>query len=242
LKLAEARIEKILHRVDRDILPGQRQRRTIASSRSRHNLPAAEWATPRKAGGASIGHADAKGAMILRKDGGLAPDRQIWPMDEVWDLIANPETADAGLQILRDRCAETPFDPKPRFDLASAYDMLDRGAEAELTYEEVRALGFDRLSARDRSRWFVQYGSTLRLRGKLDASRAILLEGETAFPHDTAISAFRALTEMAGGCPEMAARVLLAAILRSDSAEVAYYRRALTHYVAALDEAIGALE
>jgi hypothetical protein len=157
-------------------------------------------------------------------------------MDEVWDLIANRETADAGLHILRGRCAESPLDPKPLLDLASAYDMLDREAEAELTYEEVRTRGIDRLPLIDRSRWFVQYGSTLRLRGKLDASRAVLLEGEAAFPHDTAISAFRALTEIAGGCPETAARVLLAAILRSDSAEVAYYRRALTHYVTELGE------
>jgi hypothetical protein len=115
--------------------------------------------------------------------------------------------------------------------------MLDRVAEAELTYEEVRKLGIDQLPAEDRSRRFVQYGSTLRLRGKLDTSRAVLMEGEAAFPRNIAIPAFRALTEITGGCPETAARVLLAAIVRSDRAEVAHHRRALAHYVAELDKA-----
>jgi hypothetical protein len=40
-------------------------------------------------------------------------------MGEVWDLIADPATADSALRILRDRCSERSLDPKPLFDLAS---------------------------------------------------------------------------------------------------------------------------
>jgi hypothetical protein len=122
-------------------------------------------------------------------------------MEDVWALIGDPATAEDGLRILGERTAERPFDPKAVFDRASAYDMLDREADAQLAYEQVRNLGLGGLAPEDRSRWYVQFGSTLRLRGKIDESRKVLAEGEAAFPEDMAIAAFRALTEIAAGSP-----------------------------------------
>lgn len=95
-------------------------------------------------------------------------------MQDIWALIANPNTADDGLRLLQERCAHKPNNPKPFFDLANAYDMLGREEDAEKAYEMVRALGLEGLSSQEREHWFVQFGSTLRLRGKLEASRDIL--------------------------------------------------------------------
>jgi hypothetical protein len=58
----------------------------------------------------------------------------------------------------------------------------------------------------------------------------VLAEGEAAFPEDTVIAAFRALTELAAGSPKKATRVLLDGVLRSSNPQVDFYRRALTHY------------
>jgi hypothetical protein len=45
------------------------------------------------------------------------------------------------------RLPSAPRGRHPLFELASAYDMLDREAEAELAYGEVRRLGIDQLLA-----------------------------------------------------------------------------------------------
>jgi hypothetical protein len=108
--------------------------------------------------------------------------------------------------------------------------MLDREADAELAYEQVRKLGLGGLTPQDRSRWYIQFGSTLRLRGKIDESRTVLAEGEAVFPEDMVIAAFRAFTEMAAGSPKKATRVLLDAVLRSSNPQVDFYRWALTNY------------
>jgi hypothetical protein len=178
---------------------------------------------------ASGNHAKGKERPLaaLRRIGGVHYDLA---MDDVWALINDPASTEAGLRILRARVAERPSDPKAAFDLASAYDMLDREADAELAYEQVRKLGLGDLTPHDRSRWYIQFGSTLRLCGKTDESRTVLAEGEAAFPEDTVIAAFRALTELAAGSPKKATRVLLDGVLRSSNPQVDFYRRALTHY------------
>ncbi len=158
-------------------------------------------------------------------------------MEDVLGPDRRPATADAALRRLRECCAHNPNDPRAFLDLANEYDMLDREEEAEQAYEKVRALGLDGLSPEDRAHWFIQFGSTLRLLGKLEASQAILQQGEEAFPANPAMPAFRALTALADNCPRQAALVLLEATLRLPHEEIARYRRALTNYVAELAEA-----
>ena len=81
-QLADGRIEKILDRVDLDIAPGQHPRqhfRQLIALRDRKRarrapriepvapqLAGRECDTPRKAGGASTGNADAGSVMMLR--------------------------------------------------------------------------------------------------------------------------------------------------------------------------------
>jgi thioredoxin-like negative regulator of GroEL len=158
-------------------------------------------------------------------------------MDDVWAMLREPSTEDDALNLLRERCAAHPTDPVVLFDLAGAYDMTDREAEAETAYAGVEALGLAGLSSEDQMRWFVQFGSTLRLLGKLNRSREVLLRGLEAFPESQAIAAFLALTEISDGRPSQAARGLLASLLRWGAADIDYYRGPLTRYVAELDDA-----
>lgn len=155
-------------------------------------------------------------------------------MEDVANLLSAPSTAEEALRLLKDRCASNPTDPRALFELANAYDFLDLEREAEEAYRGVERLGLEKLTAEDRARWYIQFGSTLRLLGRYDLSRQVLARGEKAFPDNQAISAFLALTELATGQPEQAARVLLTATLRSSNRDIEYYRQALTRYVEGL--------
>lgn len=150
------------------------------------------------------------------------------------ERLGDPATADAALAWFRARADAAPDDAQAWFDLAGAYDALDRESEAEAAYRKVRALGLERLRPEDRPRWHVQMGSTLRLLGRLEESREVLAEGLQVYPDNAALAAFAALTELAAGEPAAAAKLLMQALLASADPSIAHYHRALAAYAAEL--------
>jgi cyanophycin synthetase len=151
--------------------------------------------------------------------------------DRAFQMLSEPAHALAALQFLEDRTASNPEDAEALFDCAGAYDRLGREAEAVVLYESVRKLGLERLTTVDQARWHVQMGSTLRLLGRLEESRTVLVQGARAHPDHPALLAFLALTEMAADRPRAAIAALFTALLATDDAgSIERYRRALTAY------------
>jgi tetratricopeptide (TPR) repeat protein len=150
--------------------------------------------------------------------------------NRAFKLLSQPATAQEGLRILEAEADRLPDSAKALFDLASANDMLDREAEANVLYQRVRTIGLESLPPDDQPRWYVQAGSTLRLLGRFDQSRTVLSEGIGRFPDYSALHAFRALTDIADGQPLEAAVNLLDALLGFDESSLQYYGRALRAY------------
>ncbi len=143
-------------------------------------------------------------------------------------LLEDPATAAEGLARLEARVAAAPDNVRARFDLSGAYDALGRKAEAAPAYEQVLRLGLDQLPEADQARWHVQYGSTLRLLGRLAESRAVLEGGLMLFPEDGALPVFLAFTELAAGRPDAALAALLGGAAAPDPfGSRAHFRRAI---------------
>jgi tetratricopeptide (TPR) repeat protein len=159
------------------------------------------------------------------------PDRAV---QRAFSLLADSTRRGEGLQTLEVRAAEHPSDAQRLFELASAYDFIDREDDAARTYEQVRAVGLAMLAPEDEPRWHVQYGSTLRLLGRIDESRAILREGRERFPNDAAVATFAALTELFAGDAKPAISALFRALLATGDPTIAHYQRAIRNYAADL--------
>ncbi len=150
-------------------------------------------------------------------------------------LLDDPATQAEGLAWLEGRASALPDSVRAAFDLAGAYDTLGREAEAAPAYKRVLRLGLQNLTEADQARWHVQYGSTLRLIGRLEESRAVLTNGVMLFPQDAALPVFLAFTELASGHPEAALGALLAGAAAADPfGSRSYYRRAIAAYAADL--------
>ena len=150
-------------------------------------------------------------------------------------LLDDPATQAEGLTWLQGRASALPDSVRAAFDLAGAYDTLGRESEAAPAYERVLRLGLHNLTEADQARWHVQYGSTLRLIGRIEESRAVLANGAMLFPQDGALPVFLAFTEIAAGRPDAALAALLAGAAATDPfGSRAYYRRALAAYAAEL--------
>ena len=150
-------------------------------------------------------------------------------------LLDDDATAAQGLAWFEDRARARPDSARATFDLAGAYDRLGREAEAAPVYERVLRLGLEELPEIDQARWHVQYGSTLRLIGRLEESRAVLAGGVALFPEHGALPVFLAFTEIAAGRRDAALAALLAGAAASDPyGSRARYRRSITAYAAEL--------
>lgn len=155
--------------------------------------------------------------------------------DRARDLLDDEATAPEGLAWFQARARALPDSARAAFDLAGAYDTLGREAEAAPMYERVLMLGLDQLPEADQARWHVQYGSTLRLIGRLEESRAVLQGGVALFPEHGALPVFLAFTELASGRRDAALSALLAGAAASDPyGSRARYRRAIATYAAEL--------
>jgi len=150
-------------------------------------------------------------------------------------MLGDPATEAEGLAWLEGRASALPDSARAAFDLAGAYDTLGREADAAPAYERVLRVGLDTLPEADQARWHVQYGSTLRLIGRLEESRAVLSNGVMLFPQDGALPTFLAFTELAAGRRDAALAALLAGAAASDPyGSRSHYRRAIAAYAAEL--------
>lgn len=153
--------------------------------------------------------------------------------DRAFALLEDAATAPEGLSWFRERAKALPDSARAAFDLAGAYDRLGREAEAAPAYEQVLKLGLDSLPEGDQARWHVQYGSTLKQIGQLEASHAVLSNGVLLFPEHGALPVFLAFTELAMGRRDAALTALLAGAAVSDPyGSRARYRRVITTYAA----------
>lgn len=156
----------------------------------------------------------------------MTPDRAL-------ALLEDPATAPEGLSWFHARAKALPDSIRAVFDLAGAYDLLGREAEAASIYERVLMLGLDTLPEGDQARWHVQYGSTLKQLGRLEESHAVLANGVLLFPEHGALPVFLAFTELALGRRDAALAALLAGAAASDPyGSRARYRRAIAAYAA----------
>lgn len=82
------------------------------------------------------------------------------------------------------------------YEVAGAYDTAGEEASARPLYERALAMG---LPPEVRRRCLVQYGSTLRNLGDIDASLAAFAEARRDFPDSQAVAVFSALTLLEAG-------------------------------------------
>lgn len=124
---------------------------------------------------------------------------------------------------------EAPEDPVAWFELAGFLDSLGREETAVEPYERADRLGLpDEL----RPQWTLQYGSTLRLVGRLDESIRILDEGRARYPAYPAIDLMLALAMLdAGRAPDASTTAIRARLKPDPDGSVERYRRALEWYV-----------
>ena len=129
--------------------------------------------------------------------------------------------------------AAHPEVPQLVFELAGAYDTAGDEERARPLYERALAMGLEGDVLR---RCLLQYGSTLRNLGELDASLAALDRAEAAFPGSTAVAAFRALTLHESGRSDAAVGVLLQQLAEHDVGDLGRYRAAASGNAAFLLE------
>lgn len=141
------------------------------------------------------------------------------------------------LDRLRERASTCPDDVEAWFALGSVLDSNGFEAEAMEAYDQVLALGFERLPETRRPELFVQAGSTLRNLGRLDEARALLERGRREWPGFRALTAFLALVELSAGNDRRAALLLLqdAVADHGTDASLRRYERSLRAYAAALE-------
>ena len=109
----------------------------------------------------------------------------------------------AAFEALRDA---HPDEARLVYEVAGAYDTAGEEATARPLYEEALERGLEGDVLR---RCLLQYGSTLRNLGELDASLAALDRADRSFPGSASVAAFRALTLLESGRADAAVGVLL---------------------------------
>jgi len=119
---------------------------------------------------------------------------------------------------------------------ACEYDRAGFEKKAEPCYSKVYELGWRLLPEKERSGFFVGFGSTLRNNRNFKRSADILTEGVRHFPHYPALNIFLALTLRSSGKFKKAADVLFRSCLEMPDNSFDGYERAIKYYVSRLDE------
>jgi tetratricopeptide (TPR) repeat protein len=159
-------------------------------------------------------------------------DHEITLADEHIRTLNRSGNFEAALQESRQLVTRFPDNPRPHFVLAGTLDFQDREAEAVPPYQRAWELG---LVGDDVSRFYVQYGSTLRNVGQFEEAVRVLQEGRARFPENAAIQAFLALALFsAGRAAEALATALSILIESSTTVDLHGYERALREYVVTL--------
>ena len=130
-------------------------------------------------------------------------------------------TIDAFLAVL----AEHPDDPHVLYEVGGSYDTAGEEETAAGYYESALAAG---LSGDTLRKCLLQYGSTLRLLGRLDESVAVLDRALAGWPESPSVRAFHALGLHAAGRSDGAVGELLALVADAvHTADVLRYEAAL---------------
>ncbi len=99
-----------------------------------------------------------------------------------------------------------PENARVLYEVGGAYDTAGEEATARGYYERALAAG---LGGDERRRCFLQYGSTLRNLGELEASLAVFEGARGEFPGSASLRAFEAITLHAAGRSDEAVAALL---------------------------------
>jgi Flp pilus assembly protein TadD len=130
-------------------------------------------------------------------------------------------TIDAFLALL----SEHPGQPEVRYEVGGAYDTAGDEETAAGYYESALAAG---LAGDALRKCLLQYGSTLRLLGRLEESVAVLDRALTGWPESASVRAFHALGLHAAGRSDGAVGELLALVADTvRTADVVRYEAAL---------------
>lgn len=130
-------------------------------------------------------------------------------------------TIDAFLALL----AEHPDQPEVLYEVGGAYDTAGEEETAAGYYESALAAGLGGDTLR---KCLLQYGSTLRLLGRLDESVAVLDRALAGWPESPSVRAFHALGLHAAGRSDGAVGELLALVADAvRTADVVRYEAAL---------------
>jgi tetratricopeptide (TPR) repeat protein len=142
-------------------------------------------------------------------------------------------TIDALLPILE----EHPDSPRVLYEVGGAYDTAGEEQTARTFYERALAAG---LSGDVLRRCYVQYGSTLRNLGEIEASLEVFARARRDFPDSPSLGVFESLTLHAAGRPDAAIAGLLELVADHVAVpELERYKaaiRANAEYVRSLDE------
>lgn len=157
------------------------------------------------------------------------------PTDDIRRAIARGESLSGSepggerVRFFEDRARRHPDDAEVQFALGGAYDSVGSEREAVAPYQRARSLG---LPEDQLSRWYVQYGSTLRNNGDLAGATTTLTEGHARFPDDLPITIFLALAQHTAGDLGSALQVLLHELVRLEGTpiDLHHYARAIGAY------------
>lgn len=142
----------------------------------------------------------------------------------------NPEDRRRCLELTERHLGERPDDAAAWFAKACCHDFLGDERAAEPAYARVFAIGWSALPVRDQRSLFVNYGSTLRNNGNLEAALSFLSEGQRHFPEYAPIQIFRALVLCSAKRDVEAARALLTALPLVARTGLDGYEHALQQY------------
>lgn len=135
---------------------------------------------------------------------------------------------EARVSAIADLAAElSASDPRGPFELGGAYDSAGFEAEAAAHYEHAIRLG---LTGQAREQLDIQYASTLRNLGRLDAAIEILSAETEHAELSSERNAFLALTLHSAGRTDEAVAVAVEALIP----HLSKYQRSLANYAAAL--------
>lgn len=130
-----------------------------------------------------------------------------------------------------------PENARVLYEIGGAYDTAGREHVARTYYERALEAGLDDDLLR---RCFVQYGSTLRNLGEIDASLAVFARARECFPASASLAVFEAITLHAAGRPDASIAVLLEAVADlADGSDAERYVAALrgnAAYIRSLDD------
>ncbi len=149
----------------------------------------------------------------------------------LWSLADDAERIEAGAAL----AAAHPADGRVAYEYAGTFDSAGRESEAVPLYRRALDLG---LREPHRHRCQLQLASSLRNLGRLGEAMTLVDEVIARHPDSVGASMFRALVLHDAGRGAEALRDLMTLLATTSTDEdVARYRRALTAYAEALDDA-----